>query len=153
MPRTDTAAREVTADPSRVYAAFVDPDALLRWLPPRDMVGRFEHFECRAGGSYRLVLTYDAVGGAAGKAGDGTDIVDARFVELVPNERVVQEIDFTSDDPAFAGTMRMTWSIEPSPTGSHVKIRAEQVPPGISAAEHAVGLASSLGNLAAYLDH
>lgn len=152
MPRTDTAAREIAAAPDRVYAAFIDPEALLAWLPPEGMRASLEHFDARPGGSYRMVLRYADPAASPGKAGDGSDIVEARFVELVPGTRVVQEIDFVSDDPAVRGPMRMTWSVAPSATGSRVEIRAENVPPGISAADHAVGLASSLQNLAAHLE-
>lgn len=152
MPRTDTAAREIAASPELVYDAFVDPEALLAWLPPSGMRGSLERFDARPGGSYRMVLRYADPATSPGKAGDGTDVVEARFVELVPGERVVQEVDFASDDPAYGGTMRMTWSVVPSAAGSRVEIRAENVPPGISAAEHAVGLASSLQNLAAHLE-
>lgn len=150
MPRIDTAARDVTAAPARVYAAFIDPAALEVWLPPRDMTGVIEHFDARVGGGYRMVLNY--LSGDAGKTGNGSDLIEGRFVEFVPDERVVHEVEFVSDDPAFAGTMRMTWSAEPLGSGSRVRMRAENVPSGISAAAHAVGLASSLGNLAAYLD-
>ena len=67
------------------------------------MTGRFEHFDAPPGGSYRLILTYlDATEGH-GKATGTSDIVEARFADIVPNARVVQAIDFVSDDPAFAG--------------------------------------------------
>ncbi len=56
------------APPDQVYAAFVDPDRLLAWLPPERMTGRFEHFDARPEGSYRLVLTYaDASGPSIGR--------------------------------------------------------------------------------------
>lgn len=152
MPRTDTAVREIAAPPERVYAAFVEAEQLLAWLPPSGMRANLDRFDARPGGSYRMVLRYDDPVSSPGKSGDGSDVVEARFVELVPGERVVQEIDFISDDPAFRGTMRMTWSVAPSAAGSRVEIRAEDVPSGISAAEHAVGLASSLQNLAAHLE-
>ena len=128
MPRTDTASRVIAAPPDRVYAAFVDPEALLAWLPPEDMSGRFESFDPRPGGSYRLVLTYADASGAPGKATADSDIVEARFVDLVPGERVVQAVDFVSDDPAFAGTMTMTWEVATSDDGSRVTFRADDVP-------------------------
>jgi uncharacterized protein YndB with AHSA1/START domain len=150
VPRTDTAARLVTAPLDRVYAALVDPDALIRWLPPSDMTGRFERFDLGVG--YRLVLTYVDPAAAAGKTTAGSDVVEARFVDVVAGERVVQAVDFESDDPAFAGTMTMTWSVTPEGGGTRVEIRADGVPDGISAEDHAVGMASSLANLAAYLE-
>ena len=111
MPRTDRASRLIAAAPERVFAALVDPEALTAWLPPQGMTGRFEHFDPRPGGSYRLVLTHTAGSGALGKAGADTDIVKARFVDIVPAVRVVQEVDFVSDDPAFADMMTMTWEL------------------------------------------
>lgn len=151
MPRTDTASLLVAASPERVYAAFVDPDALLAWLPPDGMSGRFDHFDARPGGSYRLTLTYSDASAASGKATADSDVVEARFVDLVPGVRVVQAVDFVSDDPAYAGTMTMTWAVAATDAGTRVEIRADDVPDGISAEDHAVGLASSLANLAAYL--
>lgn len=151
MPRTDKGSRVVAAPPDRVYAALVDPDALTAWLPPEGMSGRFERFDVRPGGSYRLVLTYADASGSPGKATADSDVVEARFVDVVPGVRVVQEVDFVSDDPAYAGTMTMTWEVAAVDGGTRVEIRAEDVPDGISAEDHAAGLASSLANLAAYL--
>jgi uncharacterized protein YndB with AHSA1/START domain len=152
MPRTDTASRVVAADRGQVYAAFVDREALEAWLPPKGMTGRFERFDARPGGSYRLVLTYIDAAGDRGKATAESDVVEARFVALVPGARVVQDVDFVSDDPAFAGTMTMTWEITPVEGGARVDITADNVPDGISAEDHATGLASSLANLAEHLE-
>ncbi len=152
MSRTDRASRVVAAPPERVFAALVDPDSLAAWLPPEGMTGSFEQFDARPGGSYRLVLTYEDPSTAAGKATSDTDVVEARFVEIVPGVRVVQAIDFVSDDPAYGGTMTMTWEVAPAAAGTRVDIRADNVPAGISAEDHAAGLASSLANLAAHLE-
>ena len=152
MPRTDTASRVIAAPPASVYAAFVDPDALVAWLPPGDMSGRFERFDARPGGSYRMVLTYADASGAPGKATADSDIVEARFVDVVPDERIVQAVDFVSDDPAFAGTMTMTWEVTEVDDGSRVEFRADDVPDGISAEDHAAGLTSSLAKLTAYVE-
>ena len=151
MPRTDRASRVIAAAPDRVYAALVDPDALVVWLPPEGMSGRFERFDARPGGSYRLVLTYADASAAPGKATADSDIIEARFVDVVPGVRVEQAVDFVSDDPAYAGTMTMTWEVTPVDDGTRVDIRADDVPDGISAEDHAAGLASSLANLAAHL--
>ena len=152
MTRTDTASRVIAAAPDRVYAALVDPDALVTWLPPDGMTGRFERFDARPGGSYRLVLTYADASAARGKSSADSDIVDARFVDLVPGVRVVQAVDFVSDDPANAGTMTMTFELAALDAGTRVDIRADDGPAGISAEDHAAGLASSLANLATYLE-
>ncbi len=66
--------------------------------------------------------------------------------------RVVQVVEFVSENPAFDGTMTMTWAITPLDIGSRVEIKADDVPDGITAADHAAGLSSSLEKLAAYLE-
>jgi uncharacterized protein YndB with AHSA1/START domain len=142
----------IAAPLERVYAALVDPDALIAWLPPEGMSGRFERFDARPGGSYRMVLTYADASGAPGKATADSDIVEGRFLDVVPGARVVQAVDFVSDDPAYAGTMTMTWELTAVDAVTRVEIRADDVPDGISAEDHAAGLASSLANLAAYLE-
>lgn len=151
MARSDTASRVIAASPHRVYAALIDPVALTAWLPPEGMSGRFERFDARPGGLYRLVLTYADASTAAGKATADSDVVEARFVELVPDVRVVLAVDFVSDDPANAGTMTMTWELTMVDGRTRVDVRAENVPAGISAEDHAAGIASSLTNLATYL--
>ena len=108
MPRTDKASRVITAPPERVWAALTDPEALLTWLPPGGMTGRFERFDARPGGSYRMVLTYPDASGAPGKATADSDIVEARFVDIVPGERIVQAVVFVPQNPAYAGSLIMT---------------------------------------------
>jgi uncharacterized protein YndB with AHSA1/START domain len=152
MARTDVASRLIAAPPDRVYAAMTDPGALARWLPPTGMSARFERFEPWPGGRYRLTLTYESAPSKPGKSSADSDVVDARFLVLEPDVMVRQAVDFESEDPAFAGTMTMTWSLEPASDGATlVEFRAQDVPAGIAADEHAAGLSSSLANLAAYL--
>src|ERR1700735_4922644 len=125
MPRTDRASRVIAAPVESVWAAFVDPEALVAWLPPGRMTGRFERFDARPGGSYRMVLTYADASAAPGKATAESDIVEARFVDIVPGERVVQAVDFVSDDPAYAGTMIMTWEVTAAGAGPRVQLVPE----------------------------
>jgi len=152
MARTDKGSRVIAAPPGRVWAALVDPEALVAWVPPGEMTGRFERFDARPGGSYRMVLTYADASGAPGKATADSDIVEARFVDIVPGQRVVQAVDFVSDDPANAGTMTMTWQVTAVGAGTRVDIVADDVPDGISAEDHAAGISSSLAKLAAYVE-
>lgn len=151
MTRTDTASRVVPASPERVYAALTDLHALTAWLPPEGMTARFERFDARPGGSYRMILTYTDASGAPGKTTAASDIVEARFVDLVPAVRIVQAGEFVSENPAYAGIMTMTWELTRLEGGTRLEIRAKNVPDGISAEDHAAGLASSLANLADYL--
>jgi uncharacterized protein YndB with AHSA1/START domain len=151
MGRTDRASRVIDAAADLVYDALSDPAALAVWLPPPGMVGRFDSFDLRPGGGYRLVLTFTEAGRGTGKATPDSDVVDARFLEVVEGERIVQEVDFVSDDPAYAGTMTMTWQLTAVPGGTLVDVRADDVPTGISADDHAAGLSSSLENLDRYV--
>lgn len=151
--RTDRGSRAVLAAPERVYAALTDPEALVAWLPPAGMRGRFEHVDPRLGGSYRLVLSYEDPDDASeAKAADGTDVVEARILEVDPGRRIVQAVDFESDDPAFAGTMVVAWTLSSAAGGTRVEIVADEVPVGISAEDHAAGIHSSLVNLATHLE-
>jgi len=152
MPRTDRASRVVNAPVDRVFNALVDRKALETWLPPAGMTARFEHFNAKPGGSYRLVLTYADPTDARGKSSSDSDVVEAQYADIASNDRVVQAVDFVSEDPAFAGTMIMTWFVQPVDGGTRVEIIADGVPDGISADDHAAGLASSLDNLAGYLE-
>lgn len=151
MSRTDRIAQTVPFEPARVWAALVDPDALLGWLPPAGARGRFEHVDLRPGGRYRLVLTFAAPGPGGAKSSADEDVVDVRIIEIVPGERLVQAVDFVSDDPAFGGTMTMTWSLSQAPGGTRVEFRADDVPPGISAEDHRTGMASSLAQLGTWV--
>jgi uncharacterized protein YndB with AHSA1/START domain len=149
--RVDEASRLVAAAPRDVYRALVDQDALVAWLPPEGMTGRFERFDPHPGGGYRMVLAYDDPHADRGKTGEGTDIVDVAIIDLVPGRSVVQQVGFPSDDPAFAGTMTMTWTVEPAADGARVTVRATGVPSGISPEDHVAGMASSLAHLDAYV--
>jgi uncharacterized protein YndB with AHSA1/START domain len=152
MPRTDRATRIVDAPVHRVFDALVQQEALETWLPPGDMTGRFEKFDPRPGGSYRLVLMYADPNAPQAKSSAGSDVVDVRYLDIVPGDRVVQAVDFVADAPEFRGTMTMTWAVSEEAGGTRVEIVADDVPDGISAEDHAAGLASSLDNLARFVE-
>jgi len=152
VSRTDRASRLIKAPASKVYSAFIDADALVRWLPPEGMTGEMLAFDARPGGGYRMALRYDEPGqDAAGKTSGHEDVVETRFVTLKPGRLIVQTAVFDAEDPAFAGTMRMTWSFEPAEGGTRVAITCEDVPQGIRKQDHLQGLKSSLANLASYV--
>lgn len=152
MGRTDRASLLIHVDRQRVFAALTDPVALADWLPPKGMRGRFERFDMREGGSYRLVLTYDDASTSPGKTSADSDVSEVMITRIVHNEAVLQEVTFDSDDPAFQGTMRMQWSLRSVDEGTMVEFEARDVPDGVRARDHAEGLTSSLSNLAAYLE-
>lgn len=150
--RTDSATRLIPASPEAVYKAFIDADALMAWLPPEGMSGRLLLFEPWQGGRYRIELALEGEGHkSSGKTTERTDVTSGRFLALEPGRRIVQTVEFDSADPAFAGTMVMTWSLRPGPDGTDVTVSAADVPSGISAEDHEAGLASSLENLARFV--
>jgi len=150
--RTDSASLAISARPDAVYGAFADPAALMEWLPPGSMTGRVLEYDFRQGGRYRIELTYgDDAPGTAGKTTGRTDVTTGRFLALDSGRRIVESVGFESTDASFQGEMIMTWRFEPLPTGTLVTITAENVPPGISKADHDAGLRGSLANLARYL--
>lgn len=151
--RIDTASRVIKAPRHIVYEALVDADAIAAWLPPEGMTGYFESYNAVVNGTYRMMLEYDAPDPRTpGKATENMDVVTGKFLELKRNERVVQEVEFESDDSAFAGKMLMTWSLTEVPEGTEVTIRCENVPEGIRPEDHAEGLQSSLENLARFIE-
>ncbi len=151
--RTDRASRFIKASAPAIYRAFVDPQALVAWLPPEGMKGRIDTFEPRRGGAFRMALTYIGRDHATpGKTSDHSDVVEGRFLELVPDERIVQRIEFQSEDPEFAGPMTMIWTLTPLAGGTEVCVICENVPAGIRKDDHDAGLKSSLANLAAFTE-
>jgi uncharacterized protein YndB with AHSA1/START domain len=150
--RTDRVSRLIPATTANVYRALTDATAVAAWLPPANMKGEIRAFEPRPGGAFHMVLTYvDPGAGTRGKSGDDFDAVRGRFVRLRPDAEVIQSFSFASDDPAFAGTMTMTWSLRPEGDGTEVTITCTDVPAGIKAEDHEAGMNSSLDNLAAFL--
>ncbi|MCE0763272.1 SRPBCC domain-containing protein [Pseudonocardia kujensis] len=146
MVHRDIGGADLPAPPSVVFAALTNADARAAWMPPSGMTGHFEWFDVRPGGGYRMVLAYDDPA-HPGKTEANTDVTDVRFVAVDPPHRIVEEVDFVSDDPQYAGTMTMTWSLESAPFGTRVSIIADNVPDGISSADHATAFAATLANL------
>ena len=145
--RVDRAARRIEATADRIYQALTDRDMVQTWLPPQGARGAIEAFEPWPGGAFRMTLIFETPG-QPGKSSPDTDIVEGRFVELVPDRLVRQSFEFRSEDPAFAGTMVMSWTLTPRRDGTDVAITAENVPAGIRPQDHVTGMESSLANLA-----
>ncbi len=135
-----------------VYGAFTDPDALAAWLPPGSMHGIVHDFDGREGGSLRMSLVYpEDEGLPRGKTLDNIDTFDVRFVALVPASKIVWAVRFESDDPAYAGEMLMTTTMEPAGSGSQITIACDDIPRGIRPEDNETGCRSTLNKLASFL--
>lgn len=151
--RSDIASRVIRASPQALYRTLLDPVAVATWRPPQGMRCVIHAFDAREGGRFRMALIHAGIEHATpGKTSAHVDLVEGRFRELVPDRRVVEIVAFESDDPAFAGAMTITTTLTAVAGGTEVTIRCDEVPPGIGAADHAEGMASTLANLAAFTE-
>jgi uncharacterized protein YndB with AHSA1/START domain len=117
------------------------------------MAGEIWAFDPSPGGAYRIALTYaNGDRSTSGKTSESTDVVSGRFLELVPDAQIVHLVTFESEDPAFAGEMRMTWGLAPAPGGTQVTITCKNAPAGIRQEDHDAGLRSTLKNLALFVE-
>jgi uncharacterized protein YndB with AHSA1/START domain len=153
MARTDSASRVILAPAHRIYRALLDPAAVAAWRPPEGMRAEVHAFDAREGGTFRVSFVYtDADHAVPGKTHAHADTFHGRFLELVPDTRVVELIEFETGGPAFAGAMTVTTTLAPLEDGTEVTIRCDGVPPGIRPEDHAAGIASTLANLAALIE-
>lgn len=150
--RIDSASRVIMASPQTIYKAFLNPEALVSWLPPKGMSGHIDMFDPREDGTYRVTLTYEMEHSTPGKTSENTDVVQGKFLELVPDKRIVQSVKFDSEDPAFSDEMIQKWFLEAISEGTKVTIVCENVPAGIRKDDHDTGLRSTLENLAIFTE-
>jgi uncharacterized protein YndB with AHSA1/START domain len=141
----------VNAPRARVYGAFVDANAIATWMVPTGMTSHVHAFEGREGGTFRISLTYDAPTGV-GKTTAHTDTYHGRFVKLVPNERVVEVVEFETADPALRGEMTITITLADADGGTEVLAVHDGLPRGVPTADNEAGWRSSLAKLAALVE-
>jgi uncharacterized protein YndB with AHSA1/START domain len=139
--------RHINAPRPAVYRAFVDADAIARWRVPDGMSSQVHEFDPREGGAYRVSLTYDAPAGT-GKTSPHTDTYHGHFARLVPNEQVVEVVEFETADPDLRGAMTVTTTLADAAGGTDVHIRHEGIPDKVPAADNETGTRMSLANLA-----
>ena len=113
--------RVIRATPERVYRAFLDAEAMVKWLPPHGFTGKVEHVDARVGGSYRMSFTNFSSGQRISFGGT--------YLELVPNERI--RITDTFDDPNLPGEMLTTVSLKPVFCGTELNVVQEGIPEAI----------------------
>lgn len=135
---TVTLHRVLRATPERVYRAFLDPDAMVKWLPPHGFTGKVEHLDATVGGTYRMSFTNFSTGDSHSFGG--------KYLELLPNERIRHTDAF--DDPNLPGEMETTISIRPVFCGVELNIVQQGIPEVIPAEACYLGWQESLTLLA-----
>jgi len=113
--------RVLRATPERVYRAFLDPDAMAKWLPPNGFTGKVHHVDAKVGGTYRMSFTNFSTGQAHAFGGE--------YLELVPNQRIRYTDRF--DDPNMPGEMQTTVSIVQVSCGAELHVTQEGIPEAI----------------------
>jgi uncharacterized protein YndB with AHSA1/START domain len=145
--------RIIEAPRKEVYQALVDPQAVAAWFAPNTMQAHVHAFDPSQGGQLRISLVYqNPEDSQRGKTTGDTDTYHGRFVELVPYERIVEAIEFESQDPEFAGEMRMTVMLADVDDGTEVSLLYEDVPTGIRPEDNEAGARQSLRKLAAFVE-
>jgi uncharacterized protein YndB with AHSA1/START domain len=143
--------RHINAPRSTVYNAFLDANAVQQWMVPEGMSSQVHTFEPREGGMVRISLTYD-MPTDTGKTTAQTDTYHARFTKLVPNERIVEVVEFETTNPAMSGEMTMTVTLSDADGGTDLDAIHENLPPGVSPADNELGWRMSLNKLAALVE-
>ncbi len=138
MPSTIRLHRVLRAAPDRVYRAFIDADAMAKWLPPNGFTGKVHEMNAKVGGTYKMSFTNFTTGKSHAFGG--------RYHELVPNQRLVYTDVF--DDPNLPGEMRTTVVLKKVSVGTDVSIVQEGVPDVIPADGCYLGWQESLALLA-----
>ena len=130
--------RVLRAPPERVYRAFLDADAMAKWLPPHGFTGKVHHLDARVGGTYKMSFTNFSTGHVHSFGG--------KYLELVPNERIRHTDAF--DDPNLPGEMQTTVSLKKVSVGTEVNVVQEGIPDSIPPEACYLGWQESLALLA-----
>jgi uncharacterized protein YndB with AHSA1/START domain len=138
MPNTVRFHRVLRAKPERVYRAFLDAGAMVKWLPPNGFTGQVHHLEARVGGTYKMSFTNFTTGHTHSFGGE--------YLELVPNERIRHTDRF--DDPNLPGTMQVTITLKAVSCGTELNVVQEGLPDVIPAEACYLGWQESLVLLA-----
>jgi uncharacterized protein YndB with AHSA1/START domain len=110
--------RVLRAPPERVYRAFLDADAMVKWLPPNGFTGKVHHMEARAGGTFRMSFTNFTTGQSHSFGGE--------YLDLVPNERIRYTDAF--GDPGLPGVIQVTVSLRAVSCGTELSVVQEGIP-------------------------
>ena len=137
MPGTVRLHRVLKATPDRLYRAFLDPDAMAKWLPPNGFTGKVHQMDARVGGKYRMSFTNFTSGKSHAFGGE--------YLELVPNERIRNTDKF--EDPNLPGEMVVTVTLKKVLVGTELNIVQEGIPDVIPAEACMLGWQESLALL------
>lgn len=143
--------RRVNAPRSRVYRALLDARAVQAWMVPDGMTSHVHEFDAREGGTFRISLTYDAPTGT-GKTTAQTDTHHGRFVKLVPDEQVVEVVEFETENPAMRGEMTITFTLTDADGGTELLAVHDGLPSGVPPSDNELGWQMSLAKLAALVE-
>jgi uncharacterized protein YndB with AHSA1/START domain len=138
----------IRAPRALVYRALLDPHAVATWMVPDGMTSHVHAFDAREGGAFRISLSYDTPTGT-GKTTAHTDTFHGRFLKLVPDEQVVEVVEFETDTPALRGEMTITFALLDREGATELVAVHDQLPPGLSPDDNEIGWRMSLGKLAA----
>jgi uncharacterized protein YndB with AHSA1/START domain len=139
--------QHVNASRAQVYRALLDARAVATWMVPDGMTSHVHEFNPREGGSFRISLTYDTPSGT-GKTTAHTDTYHGRFVTLVPDEQVIEVMEFETADDAMRGEMMVTFTLIDADGGTDLLAIHDNVPPGVAPADNETGWRMSLEKLA-----
>jgi uncharacterized protein YndB with AHSA1/START domain len=144
-------ARHIDAPRSAVYRALLDARAVATWRVPAGMSSHVHEFDAREGGWFRISLTYDVPNGS-GKTTARTDTYHGHFVTLVPDEEVVEVLEFETADPDLRGEMTMTTTLADADGGTDLLVVHEGIPDGVPVTDNETGTRMALANLAALVE-
>jgi uncharacterized protein YndB with AHSA1/START domain len=136
---TTRISRHIHAARPDVYRALLDAGAIAQWRVPDNMTGRVHEFDAREGGSFRISLTYDEPT-RTGKSTAHTDTYHGHFEKLVPDEQVVEVLEFETTDPALRGEMTITTTLTDADGGTDVRVVHEGIPDSVPAADNETGM-------------
>jgi uncharacterized protein YndB with AHSA1/START domain len=143
--------RHIDAPRAAVYRALLDVRAVATWRVPTGMTSVVHEFDAHEGGAFRVSLTYDAPTGP-GKTSAHTDTYHGHFIRLVPDEQVVEVLQFETADPDLRGEMTMTTTLVDADGGTDVLAVHEGIPPGVSAVDNETGTRMALDKLAGLVE-
>jgi uncharacterized protein YndB with AHSA1/START domain len=152
MNMTETRiSRHLNAPCSQVYRALIDARAIATWMVPDGMSSQVHHLDAREGGRLHVTLTYDAADGA-GKTTAHSDSYHGCFLRLIPDQQVVELIEFETNDPSMRGEMTITFTLVAAQGGTELTAVHSDLPRGMSPTDNDPGWRMSLDKLATYVE-